>query len=122
MRRSSWVFSRITDWARPLSFHRLGSFAASVSSSRRFSDVSQSKMPPQQPERLLDGLDRRLDFGAHANSPDSTTRANLAARDPMSIQAAGDGMRRRRGAGCGRGAGADIIIVAAAGLGAGLEG
>jgi hypothetical protein len=35
-------------------------------------------MPPQQPERLLDGFDRRLDFGAHANSPDFRSAANLA--------------------------------------------
>jgi hypothetical protein len=43
----------------------LGSSAAAFSSARRFCDASQSKMPPQQRQRLLDGLHDRLGFGAH---------------------------------------------------------
>ena len=35
------------------------------SSSSRRRAVSKSKMPPQQPDRLLDVIDNVLDFGAH---------------------------------------------------------
>jgi hypothetical protein len=36
------------------------------SSASRAVDVSTSKMPPQQPDRLLDLFDKSLDFRAHA--------------------------------------------------------
>jgi hypothetical protein len=36
-----------------------------VSSANRARALSTSKMPPQQPDRLLDVLDDRLRFGAH---------------------------------------------------------
>jgi hypothetical protein len=42
-----------------------GSSALAFSSSRRRVDFSQSKMPPQQGERLLDLFDGALNFGAH---------------------------------------------------------
>jgi hypothetical protein len=41
------------------------SSALAFSSSRRRTDLSQSKMPPQQGDRLLDFVDGTLDFGAH---------------------------------------------------------
>jgi hypothetical protein len=39
------------------------------SSASRAVDCSTSKMPPQQPDRLLDLFDKTFDFGAHG-SPD----------------------------------------------------
>jgi hypothetical protein len=57
--------SRITFWARSLEFQRFGSSAAAFSSSSRFLARSQSKMPPQQADHLLDFIDKGLDFGAH---------------------------------------------------------
>jgi hypothetical protein len=41
------------------------SSALAFSSSRRRMDLSQSKMPPQQGDGLLDVFDLALDFGAH---------------------------------------------------------
>jgi len=55
----------MTFWARSLEFHRLGSSAAAFSSSSRFLARSQSKMPPQQADRLLDFIDPELDFRTH---------------------------------------------------------
>jgi hypothetical protein len=46
-------------------FQRFGSSAWAFSSARRFWAVSQSKMPPQQSDRLLGGFGERFDFGAH---------------------------------------------------------
>jgi hypothetical protein len=43
----------------------LGSSAAAFSSARRAFALSQSKMPPQQADSLLDLFDDGLDFGAH---------------------------------------------------------
>ena len=62
---SSCWRSRITFCARSGEFQRLGSSAAAFSSARRVLARSQSKMPPQQADRLLDLVDDRLDFGAH---------------------------------------------------------
>src|SRR5215831_12310889 len=42
------------------------SSALAFSSSRRRTDLSQSKMPPQQGDGLLDVVDGAYDFGAHA--------------------------------------------------------
>jgi hypothetical protein len=42
-----------------------GSSALAFSSSSRRVDFSQSKMPPQQSNSLLDLFDGALDFGAH---------------------------------------------------------
>jgi hypothetical protein len=41
------------------------SSAFAFSSSRRRTDLSQSKMPPQQGDSLLDVFDGAFDFGAH---------------------------------------------------------
>jgi hypothetical protein len=60
--------SRITFWARSGELHRSGSSEAAFSSSRRRLAVSQSKMPPQQGDRLLDFIDDGLDLGAHSFS------------------------------------------------------
>jgi len=46
-------------------FQIAGSSALAFSSSRRRVDLSQSKMPPQQGDGLLDVVDGALDFGAH---------------------------------------------------------
>jgi hypothetical protein len=47
------------------SFQKLGSSAALFSSARRCVATSTSKMPPQQPDRLLDLIDEILGFRAH---------------------------------------------------------
>jgi hypothetical protein len=47
------------------SFQKVGSSAALFSSARRRVAVSTSKMPPQQPYRLLDLIDEILGFRAH---------------------------------------------------------
>jgi hypothetical protein len=51
--------------AASASFQRLGSSAAAFSSARRFWAESQSKMPPQQPDRLLGIVYEVRDFSAH---------------------------------------------------------
>jgi len=43
----------------------LGSSASLFSSASRAVDCSTSKMPPQQPDRLLDLFYQPFDFGAH---------------------------------------------------------
>jgi len=48
-----------------LSDHKDGSSARSFSSFRRSFAVSQSKMPPQERQRPLDFIDKRLRFRAH---------------------------------------------------------
>jgi hypothetical protein len=62
---SSAVRSCISRLARWESFQRLGSSACLFSSARRVRALSTSKMPPQQPERLLDVFDNGRDFRAH---------------------------------------------------------
>jgi hypothetical protein len=62
---SSEVRSCISFWAFWGSFQRLGSSASLFSSASRAVDVSTSKMPPQQPDRLLDLFNQTFDFGAH---------------------------------------------------------
>jgi hypothetical protein len=57
---SSRVRSRISACALPESDQRSGFSAAAFSSSSRRSALSQSKMPPQQRERLLDFVDQGL--------------------------------------------------------------
>jgi hypothetical protein len=47
------------------SFHRSGSSAATLRSFSFFVAASTSKRPPQQPDRLLDLVDDRLDLCAH---------------------------------------------------------
>jgi hypothetical protein len=68
MLRSSCAFSRRVACALAWSLHSDGSAAAAFSSSRRLSALSQSKMPPQQLQRLLDGGDALSDLGTHACS------------------------------------------------------
>jgi hypothetical protein len=46
-----------------------------LSSASRARALSKSKMPPQQPNGLLDVIDNGLDFGAHGY-----TRVGLAGR------------------------------------------
>jgi hypothetical protein len=58
------------------SFQNVGSSAALFSSARRRVAVSTSKMPPQQPDRLLDVFNECLSFGAHrlVHAAESATR------------------------------------------------
>src|SRR5947209_10785591 len=65
---SSEVRSCISFCAFWGSFQRLGSSASLFSSARRAVDCSTSKMPPQQPDRLLDLFDEAFDFSAHGLS------------------------------------------------------
>jgi hypothetical protein len=60
-------------WARAGSFHRFGSSACWFSSASRARALSKSKMPPQQPDGLLDVVDDRLDFCAHLTMPDDNS-------------------------------------------------
>jgi hypothetical protein len=60
------VRSRISAWARSASFQSWGFSAAAFSSARRSTAWSQSKMPPQQGETLLDLFGEMLDLGAHS--------------------------------------------------------
>src|SRR5690606_40652925 len=62
------VRSCISFWAFWGSFQRSGFSASLFSSARRAVDVSTSKMPPQQPDRLLDLFDKSFDFSAHSFS------------------------------------------------------
>src|SRR6185312_3202416 len=48
---------------------RLGSSARLLRSASRICALSQSKMPPEQDERFLDGLDELLRFGTHGCLP-----------------------------------------------------
>jgi hypothetical protein len=54
--------------ARSGEFQKEGFSTAAFSSASRCFARSQSKMPPQQADHLLDFIDGRLDFGAHADS------------------------------------------------------
>src|SRR3954468_20093817 len=65
---SSEVRSCISFCAFCGSFQRLGSSASLFSSARRAVDCSTSKMPPQQPDRLLDLFNESFDFSAHGFS------------------------------------------------------
>src|SRR5215469_17074545 len=62
---SSEVRSCISFCAFWGSFQRLGSSASLFSSASRAVDCSTSKMPPQQPDRLLDLFNHPLDFDVH---------------------------------------------------------
>ena len=55
--------------ARSLSFQRLGSSEMAFSSSRRLTAFSQSKVPPQQRQRLSDRFGGRFDLGSHGGPP-----------------------------------------------------
>jgi hypothetical protein len=65
---SSEVRSCISFWAFWGSFQRLESSASLFSSASRAVDASTSKMPPQQPDRLLDLFNEAFDFSAHGFS------------------------------------------------------
>jgi hypothetical protein len=62
---SSAVRSCITRLARCGSFQSSGSSACRFSSFSRARALSTSKMPPQQPERLLDLFNDGGDFSTH---------------------------------------------------------
>src|SRR5258708_12966609 len=62
---SSEVRSCISFCAFWGSFQRLGSSASLFSSASLAVDCSTSKMPPQQPDRLLDLFYQPFDFGPH---------------------------------------------------------
>src|ERR1700739_3198551 len=55
----------MTRWARCWSLQRFGSSLRALSSASRARALSTSKVPPQQPDRLLDLIDNGLDFRAH---------------------------------------------------------
>jgi hypothetical protein len=61
-------------WARAVSFQRLGSSACLFSSASCAFALSKSKVPPQQPDRLLDVVDHPLSFRAHDDRSDSAGR------------------------------------------------
>ncbi len=65
---ASWLRSRIIVWAAAASFHSAGSSARLFSSSRRASATSQSKMPPQQRDGLLDLFVEGVGFSGHDGS------------------------------------------------------
>jgi hypothetical protein len=58
----------MTFCARAGSFQSAGSSASLFSSARRALAASKSKMPPQQPDRLLDFSNEFFDFSAHWHS------------------------------------------------------
>jgi hypothetical protein len=62
---TSEVRSCISFWAFWGSFQSVGSSASLFSSARRAVEASTSKMPPQQPDRLLDLFYKAFDFSAH---------------------------------------------------------
>jgi len=62
------VRSRISFCAASGSSQKFGSSDLAFSSARRRVEVSTSKMPPQQPDRLLDLLYERHGFRAHDDS------------------------------------------------------
>ena len=82
---ASRVRSRITFWARSESFQSSGFSASAFSSSSRRTASSQSKMPPQQGQRLLDLLGHVGDLGAHQDL-----------RQPICGSAGGAGRRLAR--------------------------
>jgi hypothetical protein len=61
----SRVRSRIMAWAAAASFQSAGSSARWFSSSRRVTATSQSKMPPQQRDGLLDLFGQGFGFSGH---------------------------------------------------------
>jgi len=65
---SSWARSRCSPCAFCGSLQKLGSLASAFSSSRRRTALSQSKMPPQQLQGLLDLGRYGFDFVAHRAS------------------------------------------------------
>jgi len=68
------------------------------SSASRAVDVSTSKMPPQQPDRLLDLFNQPFDFGAH----DFLLSWMAALRPPFvysRVHVAGEDAKRNRQAG-----------------------
>ena len=71
------------------SFQKVGSSDFAFSSARRRVAVSTSKMPPQQPDRLLDVFDELQRFGAHANH----SVGDDAARDRSDARHLGAGGR-----------------------------
>jgi hypothetical protein len=67
------VRSRISFCAFSASFQKSGPSESALSSARRRCATSQSKMPPQQSDRLLGVIELRLDFGAHDRWPAPVT-------------------------------------------------
>src|SRR5258708_1429418 len=81
---SSEVRSCISRLARWGSFHRLGSSARWFSSARRARALSKSKMPPQQPQGLLDFAHTRRNFRAHdLTGSKEESNAGCSAPDSM---------------------------------------
>src|SRR5258708_30100970 len=81
---SSEVRSCISRLARWGSFHRLGSSARWFSSARRARALSKSKMPPQQPQGLLDFAHNRRNFRAH-DLTGSREELNAGCSEPAAI-------------------------------------
>jgi hypothetical protein len=75
--------SRISFWAAAASFHSAGSSARLFSSARRASAASQSKMPPQQGNGLLDVVNGARDFRAHGGD----IRTRIAKVKPVTAAA-----------------------------------
>ena len=74
-RPASRLRSRISFCAAAASFHSVGSSARLFSSARRASATSQSKMPPQQRDRLLDLVVQGVGFGGHRSPHDPVRKA-----------------------------------------------
>src|SRR5262249_5915827 len=85
---TSWSSRDVRSCIRRCAFcgssQSFGSSASLFSSARRARALSTSKMPPQQPDRLLDLIDQLLDFRAHDmfRRPGDSRRAREGCSDP----------------------------------------
>src|SRR5258706_5773069 len=88
MERSRRLRSRMRFCAVCASFQNCGDSDLTFSSSSRRTDLSQSKMPPQQGERLLDLFDGPFGLGAHGNtwSSGEDIRAYRLTRNTLNFQ------------------------------------
>jgi hypothetical protein len=94
MAEAIWFRSRISFCAAAASFHSAGSSARLFSSARRASATSQSKMPPQQRDGLLDLFVQGVGFGGHDFNI-SNPRAGSIQATHAGINPAVHGSRRR---------------------------
>jgi hypothetical protein len=85
-------------WARAVSFQRLGSSACVFSSASRAFALSKSKVPPQQPDRLLDVGNDVLCFGAHSMRPVQAGPTIFRPGDRLDVTIARDGSNLCAGA------------------------
>jgi len=77
-------------------FPELGIFDERLSSARRRTDVSQSKMPPQQSQRPSDVVGCRLVFSAHAHASEGNGVMAIGLSNRPPVPPAGNRARGRR--------------------------